>query len=175
MLLNLGLLILRVALGVIFIVHGGQKLFGWYGGSGLKGTSAWIGKMGMRPAWFWGFMAAFSEFGGGVLTLLGLLNPLGPLGITAAMLIAIVKVHLSKGFFVGKGGYEFALINFAAALALGMVGAGAYSLDGLLRIALPEPATVVIGLVLVVLGSIAAMASEAFKPVQVAQPGRQGS
>ncbi|MCL4394620.1 MAG: DoxX family protein [Chloroflexi bacterium] len=169
--LNLGMLILRVVLGVVFIGHGGQKLFGWFGGGGLKGTSAWIGSMGMRPAWFWGLLAALSEFGGGVLTLLGLLNPLGPLGIAAAMLIAIVKVHLSKGFWASKGGYEFPVMNLAAALTVGLVGVGAYSLDGLLGFALPEPASTGVGIVLVVLGSIVALASESVKPVHVAQPG----
>ena len=169
MLLDTGLLILRLVLGVVFVGHGAQKLFGWFGGGGLKGTTGWIGSMGIRPAWFWAFMASISEFGGGVLLLLGFLNPLGSLGVTAAMLMAIAKVHWTKGFWSAKGGYEFPLINLAAALAIGFIGAGAFSLDGILGIALPEPITLIVGLVVVLLGVVSALLSEAPKTVPAAQ------
>jgi putative oxidoreductase len=166
MLNDLGLLVLRLVLGLMFVGHGSQKLFGWFGGSGLKVTTGWMEKMGFRPAWFWGLMAGLTEFGGGVLVLLGLLNPLGSLGIIAAMLIAIVKVHWSKGFWNGKGGIEFPLINLTAALALGLTGAGTLSLDAALGIRLPEPVSLVAGLALVILGMIAAFLSPALKLVQ---------
>jgi putative oxidoreductase len=169
MLLDTGLLILRLVLGVVFVGHGAQKLFGWFGGGGLKGTTGWIGSMGMRPAWFWAFMASISEFGGGVLLLLGFLNPLGSLGVIAAMLMAIAKVHWTKGFWSAKGGYEFPLMNLAAALAIGFIGSGAFSVDGILGIALPEPVTLLVGLVVVVLGVVAAVLSEAPKTVTAAQ------
>ena len=87
---NTGLLILRLVLGLIMAGHGAQKLFGWFGGHGLKATTEWVESMGMKPAWFWGLMAGLTEFGGGVLLALGLLNPLGPLAIIAAMLVAVV-------------------------------------------------------------------------------------
>jgi putative oxidoreductase len=167
---DIGLLILRLVLGLVFVGHGSQKMFGWFGGSGLKATTGWMGKMGFRPAWFWGLMAALTEFGGGVLLALGLLSPFGSLGIIAAMLIAIVKVHWSKGFWNGKGGIEFPLINLAAALALGLLGAGAYSLDSALGLTLPEPVTLVAGLVLVVLGAIVAILSQALHSGQTTQP-----
>ena len=175
MLLDTGLLILRLVLGVVFIGHGAQKLFGWFGGGGLKGTTGWIGSMGMRPAWFWAFMASISEFGGGVLLLLGFLNPLGSLGVIAAMLMAIAKVHWTKGFWSAKGGYEFPLMNLAAALAIGFIGAGAFSVDGILGIALPEPVTLIVGLVVVALGVLTAILSEAPKPAQAAQTQAQKS
>ena len=175
MLLDTGLLILRLVLGVVFIGHGAQKLFGLFGGGGLKGTTGWIGSMGMRPAWFWGFMASISEFGGGVLLLLGFLNPLGSLGVIAAMLMAIAKVHWTKGFWSAKGGYEFPLMNLAAALAIGFIGAGAFSVDGILGIALPEPVTLIVGLVVVALGVLTAILSEAPKPAQAAQTQAQKS
>ena len=152
MLLDTGLLILRLVLGLLFVGHGAQKLFGWFGGGGLKGTSGWLGSMGMRPAWFWALMAAGSEFGGGVLLALGFLSPLGSLGIIAAMIVAITEAHWSKGLWNNKGGIEFPLMNLTAALALGLVGAGAYSLDGILGIRLPEPTVLVAGLVLVIVG-----------------------
>jgi putative oxidoreductase len=175
MLNDIGLLVLRLVLGSIFIGHGSQKLFGSFGGSGLKATTGWMEKMGFRPAWFWGLMAALTEFGGGVLVLFGFLGPLGSLGIIAAMLIAIVKVHWSKGFWSGKGGIEFPLMNLAAALALGLTGPGAFSVDAALGLRLPEPAVLVAGLVLVVLGLFAALMSQAQHPAQAAQPAHRSS
>jgi putative oxidoreductase len=175
MLNDIGLLTLRLVLGLVFVGHGGQKLFGWYGGSGLKGWIAGVGKMGLRPAWFWALLAALSEFGGGVLVLLGLLNPLGSLGIIAAMLFAIVKVHWPKGFWNSKGGIEFPLMNLTVALALGLMGSGAYSVDAALGISLPQPITLVGGLVLVILGVIGALLSRAPQPVQTTQPAPRSS
>jgi putative oxidoreductase len=175
MLNDIGLLTLRLVLGLVFVGHGGQKLFGWYGGSGLKGWIAGVGKMGLRPAWFWALLAALSEFGGGVLVTLGLLNPLGSLGIIAAMLFAIVKVHWPKGFWNSKGGIEFPLMNLTVALALGLMGSGAYSVDAALGISLPEPISLVGGMVLVILGVIAALLSRAPQAVQTTQPALRSS
>jgi putative oxidoreductase len=155
--IDLGLLILRLVLGFTFMGHGSQKLFGWFGGGGLQGTFGMTNRMGMRPQWFWAVMAALSEFGGGLLTVLGLLTPLGSLGIIAAMLMAIVQVHWSKGFWNSKGGIEFPLINLTSALALGFTGPGRFSLDAALGLALPEPAAILIGLVLVILGVVVAI------------------
>lgn len=151
---DLGLLVLRVVLGLMFIGHGSQKFFGLYGGAGLNGTIKWIDSMGLRPAWFWGLVASLSEFGGGVLLLLGLFTPLGSLGIIAAMLVAIVQVHWSKGFWNTKGGIEFPLTNIAGALTLALTGPGKYSLDSVFHVLLPEPITLIVGLILVVLGVI---------------------
>ncbi len=164
MLANLGILILRVVVGAVLFAHGSQKMLGWFGGNGLKGTISWLGKTGARPAWFWGFMAALTEFGGGLLLILGFLSPLGSLGIIASMLTAIITVHWTKGFWSSKGGYEFPLVNLAAALALALTGPGAYSLDAILKISLPEPAALIIGLVLVVLGELALPLSQGHLP-----------
>ena len=164
MLIDSGLFILRLVLGLLFVAHGSQKLFGWFGGGGLKGTAGWLGSMGMRPAYFWAFMAAISEFGGGLLLALGFLSPLGSLGIIAAMIVAIVKAHLPKGLWNSKGGYEFPLLIIAAAFALGLAGPGAFSLDRILGIALPEPMAFIIGLVLVIAGVIAAELTKVTQP-----------
>lgn len=169
MLFDLGLLVLRLVLGLTFVGHGSQKLFGWFGGSGLKTTIGWMGKMGFRPAWFWGLMAALTEFGGGILLALGFLSPLGSLGIIAAMSIAILKVHWSKGFWNTKGGIEFPLINLTAALSLGMLGPGFYSLDSALGLKLTEPATLAAGLGLVILGVIAALVSQTLQAARADQ------
>jgi len=149
--LNIGLLILRIVLGVVFVGHGSQKLFGWFGGKGLKGANKMIESLGYRPVWFWAWMSGLVEFGGGLLLLAGFLTPLGSLGIVAAMLTAIIKVHWRNGFWNTNRGLEFPLVNLTAALALGLTGPGRYSFDALLNISLPEPAVLLVGLVLIVL------------------------
>src|SRR3712207_9221725 len=86
---NLAALVLRVVLGGLMTGHGAQKLFGWWGGYGLDGTSAWLESMGLRPGRPWAIMAGGSEFGGGGLPLLWVVNPPWPLrGIGAIALAA---------------------------------------------------------------------------------------
>src|SRR5581483_11268265 len=97
--LDFGLLALRVVFGLILAAHGAQKLFGWFGGGGLRGTAGFFGQgLRLRHAGFWAFVGGFGEFAGGLLTALGLLNPIGPALLAGAMLVAIFKAHWSKGF-----------------------------------------------------------------------------
>ena len=124
MLSDIGLLILRLVVGLILAGHGAQKLFGWFGGPGLQGTTGWLRQLGLRPAPFWAFMAGLSEFGGGLLLALGLLNPLGSLGIIGAMLMAIILVHWSKGLWNANGGSESPLTNLARGAGAGAHRAG---------------------------------------------------
>jgi putative oxidoreductase len=153
---DFGLLVLRLVVGFILFGHGAQKLFGWFGGHGLKGTAGWLGSIGMQPANFWAFMAGLSEGAGGLLLALGFLSPIGSLGIIAAMVTAILKVHWGKGIWNMNGGFELPLTNVAVALAVAFAGPGAYSMDALLGIRLPEPITLIAGLVVVAIGVAAA-------------------
>jgi len=150
--LDLAMLALRAVVGLYLFGHGAQKLFGWFGGSGLSGSVAMVERLGFRPARFWGVNAALGEAGGGLLILLGLLTPLGSIAAGAAMLTAVSSVHWSKGVWAAKGGFELPLTNLAVVCAIALVGPGAYSLDRWLGVSLPEPATLgaVGGVVLIV-------------------------
>jgi putative oxidoreductase len=139
--------------------HGSQKLMGWFEGPGQKGTVGFVRGLGFRPVGLWSAAVWASEVGGGLLFAGGLLNPLGALGIAAAMLVAARAAHWGRGFFAQRGGYELPFLYLAAASAAAITGPGRYSLDSLLGISLPEPVTGIAGAVLVVLGVAAAFAS----------------
>jgi putative oxidoreductase len=135
---DLALLVLRTVAGSLLLGHGAQKLFGWWGGYGLAGTSGWLESLGLRPGRPWAILAGGSEFGGGVLSLLGLLNPLGPLGIIGSMAMATRKAHWGNPIWVTEGGPELPVTNISIATALLLTGPGRYSLDRALGIRLPR-------------------------------------
>ena len=119
---------LRLALGGVFLAHGAQKVLGSFSGPGLaKFTSFPAPYPFMRPAWLWMGMAAFGEFIGAILVLLGLLTRLGAFLIFCTMLVAVVGVHW-PAFFNPKG-MEYPLMLLAAALALIISGGGMASVD----------------------------------------------
>jgi|ERR1035437_7605760 putative oxidoreductase len=151
--ISIGLLIVRLAVGLTISAHGTQKVFGWFGGPGIKGFTGMTQSLNLRPARAWAWMAALSELLGGLLIATGLLNPIGSLVVMGTMMVAIGTVHLSKGFFASNGGYEFPLLIMLSSLAIAFMGPGVISVDGLLGINLPEPATFIIGLILVALGA----------------------
>ncbi|MCA3748821.1 MAG: DoxX family protein [Rubrobacter sp.] len=129
---DLALLVLRLVLGVIFVAHGAQKLFGSFGGPGLKGTAGFFEQLGIRPAYPMAVVVGAIEFFGGILAALGFLMPVVAVGLIAVMIGAILTVHLRHGFFAQSGGYEFNLALIGIALALLLAGAGSYSLDAAL-------------------------------------------
>ena len=120
-----GLLVLRLMLGGLFIVHGSQKLFGALGGSGMEAFAGNIARMGLPgPAGLWAYLAAASEFGGGLAVFLGVLTELGALAIAGVMIVAIWKVTGPHGFSVTHSGYEYNLLILAACAALILAGPG---------------------------------------------------
>ena len=133
------LLIVRVVLGVIFFAHGAQKVFGWFGGPGLRGVIGYFRQVLGVPAPLT-VLAAFTEFFGGLAMIVGLLVRPAAVGLILVMLVAIAKVHWPNGFFLnwslepGKShGYEMNLALIGMALAVLVGGAGVLSIDRWLR------------------------------------------
>ncbi|MBA2510901.1 MAG: DoxX family protein [Rubrobacteraceae bacterium] len=134
---SLAALILRLALGGFMAGHGAQKLFGSFGGPGMQGTTGFMEMLGLKPGRPWAFMAGLSEFGGGLLTLLGFLNPVGPIGVIGSMAMAWTKAHSGKPIWVTEGGPELPITNIAVATTLILNGPGRYSLDRAFGLRLP--------------------------------------
>ena len=172
---DIGLLAVRLTTGGLMFGHGAQKLFGWWGGYGLEGTSGWLESMGLRPGRPWAIAAGASEFGGGLLTALGLLHPIGPISMLGSMAVAIRKAHWGKPIWVTAGGAELPLTNIGIGIALALVDPGRLSLDHALDIRVPrELALVAAGAV--ALGVIFSEAEAAPAPAtqEAAQPELQG-
>jgi putative oxidoreductase len=119
---------LRLSLGVIFMAHGSQKLFGFFGGPGLHAMGVMFEtKMGLAPGLLWATLAGCGEFFGGLLVLIGLLTRFGALNICVVMLVAIFHVHWGKFFLPAGMEYPLGLLGSALALLIG--GGGRLSLD----------------------------------------------
>ncbi len=125
-------LALRIPVGLIFVAHGAQKLFGWFGGYGLEGTGQWMASIGLAPGYLMALLAGSAEFFGGLALVLGLLVRPAAAALAFAMLVAIFTVHIGKGLFVANNGYEFGLALLAVAVSLLVSGAGRASLDAVL-------------------------------------------
>jgi putative oxidoreductase len=124
---------IRLAAGVVFAAHGGQKLFGWFGGYGLEGTAGWMESIGLGPGMLMATLAGSAEFFGGLLLIFGLLVRPAAIVLAITMLVAIVTVHLQHGLFMSNNGYEFGLALLAISLGLAIRGAGSFSADELLH------------------------------------------
>jgi putative oxidoreductase len=143
------LLIIRMTFGLAMAAHGAQKLFGWFGGYGIKATGGFFEAIGFRPGVPFAIAAGLSELVGGALIALGLLTPFGAAAVTSAMLVAMISVHVKNGFFAVGNGIELPFLYAVAAVAVAWSGAGSFSLDHLLGLDLWFSPQLAIGLLLV--------------------------
>ena len=154
MFINAGILIVRVFFGLAIAAHGAQKLFGWFGGYGIKRTGGFFETIGFRPGAVFAAAAGSSEMGGGLLLTLGLLTPFGAAAVLSAMLVAMVSVHLRNGFFAAGNGIEMPFLYAIAALGIAFTGGGAISLDTLLGLSfLAEPYLITVLVALAFVGA----------------------
>jgi putative oxidoreductase len=137
--MKLGLAVLRAVVGLLFVGHGTQKLFGWFGGQGLEGTAGAFESMGLRPGRRYAMAAGASEAVGGALTALGFLTPVGSALIIGSMAQAIRTVHGPKGPWAAEGGWEYNAVIMTAAFAIADEGPGEWSLDSALGTELSGP------------------------------------
>lgn len=171
--LSSGLLIARVVLGALMVAHGGQKLFGWLGGYGLKGTAGFFEQIGFRPGILFATAASVGEITSGVLVALGLFGPVGPALMIAVMLVAALSVHLGHGLFAATNGVEVPLLYAAGALGLALVGPGRFSLDAALGItAWWTPALTFAVLAAGVLGGLANLSARKLPAAATPEPTR---
>ena len=127
--MKLGLALLRSIIGLVFVGHGAQKLFGWFGGHGPEGTGQFFESLGLRPGRRHATAAGAAEMGGGALIALGFLTPAAAAAIIGVMSTAIRTVHIKNGPWVADGGYEYNLVLIACMVALADLGPGHISLD----------------------------------------------
>jgi putative oxidoreductase len=124
--LDWGILVLRLGVGIMFMAHGLQKAFGLFGGPGVKAFSEMLSNLGFAPALFWAYLASYSELLGGLFLIIGLQTR----GAAAILLILIVtaaiKVHIKNGFFLSGGGFEYTFVIAVACIALILCGSGKF-------------------------------------------------
>jgi len=132
--LSIGLLFVRIVVGLVMAAHGAAKLFGWWGGYGLRGTGQFFEQAGFRPGPAFAAAASLSEIISGLLVAVGFLGPIGPALMVSVMIVAAVTVHWGQGLFAPKG-IELPLLYAAAAFGLALTGFGEYSVDALFGVA----------------------------------------
>ncbi len=164
---DVGILLVRLAIGLTFAAHGAQKVLGWWGGPGFAGWSAGIARMGLRPAPLWAAISAGVELFGGLLLALGLFTPIASAFLVAQSTYIVVRAHLPRGFWNAKGGIEFPLQLLAGALLVVASGSGAIAIDPVLGVDF-SPTWRAGALVVAVAGALVAMAIA--RPRPQAQP-----
>jgi putative oxidoreductase len=124
---DIGALVLRVGTGLVFAAHGAQHLFGWFGGPGLDGFGQLLASLGFPAAKAFALIGGLSEIAGGLLLVVGLATPLGVAAAVGMMINAVITLHLKLGFWATAG--DLAVLVGLAAVAIALIGPGAYSLD----------------------------------------------
>jgi putative oxidoreductase len=119
--MSYGLLFLRVIVGLSLSAHGAQKLFGWFGGHGPRGTAGFFGSLGFRPPLAMALVAGMSELAG-MLFALGLATPFAAVAMASVMVVAVGAVHRRNGFWVTNGGYEYNLAIWAVSASVAAAG-----------------------------------------------------
>ena len=166
--MSIGLLIVRLAVGLTLAAHGSQKLFGWFEGGGISATAPAMEYVGFRPGRVQAALAGIAEFGGGLFLALGFLTPLAAAVAVSVMVVAMFSVHWKNGFFLAKGGIEYTFVLAAAAAGLAFTGPGALSADEALGLAWP-PAAAVAALVLGILAAAVQLSTRRTAPVVAVQ------
>ena len=154
--LDVGLLVLRVVVGLTFFAHGAQKAFGWWSGPGVAGWETAIGRMGYRPVRFWSAVSILAELSG-LLLALGILTPFVAALLVGHTAVIIGLAHWAKGFWNANGGIEFSATLGAGALAILAGGAGTLSLDEILGFSWSDQLRLVL-IVVAIVGGLAALA-----------------
>jgi putative oxidoreductase len=155
---EVALLVIRVIAGLLFAGHGAQKLFGWFGGNGLKGTGGFFeDNLGLSPGRFHAGAAGFNEFAGGLLLAFGLFTPLAAALIIATMTAAIFTVHAKNGPWATNNGWELNVLYGLIGFAIAGIGAGTISLDNALGLDIAGIGWAIGALVVGIAGGFAAV------------------
>ena len=168
--MRLGSLIVRGVVGPLFVGHGTQKLFGWFGGYGLEGTGGAFEGMGLRPGKRHATAAGVAEAGGGALLTLGLATPIAASAVAGTMVTAIRTAHGGKPPWVTEGGWEYCAVIIAAMAALAEAGPGPLSVDAKKFPNFHGPGLALAALALAVAGSYAGTSPPLNEPAPVETP-----
>ncbi|HEV7809494.1 MAG TPA: DoxX family protein [Candidatus Limnocylindrales bacterium] len=152
---DLGLLVLRLAVGLTFAAHGAQKAFGWWGGPGWIGWQNALGRMGFRPTALFGVLSVGAEIVGGCFLALGIVTPLAAAILLAQSVVIIAKVHAPNGFWNKASGIEFPLALATGALAIGLTGPGGLSFDAVKGVTPSDTVRIVLALAGIIAGALA--------------------
>jgi putative oxidoreductase len=166
--ISLGLLLLRVAVGAVFIVHGYNHIFG---GGKIAGTARWFDSLGVRPGIVHAWTASLTELGAGALLILGLLTPLAGAGVVGVMLVAWITNHLHNGFFIFREGegYEYVLTLTFCGLLFCATGGGDWSLDHAFGIFDPPGWPAIIGSFAIGIGGALLLLATCWRPNKAAK------
>jgi len=166
---DFGLLVLRVAIGVVVLAHGLIKIgwpisMGMRGTAAVRGTAGFFGNLGLWPPMFWALVSITAEIGGSLLMIVGLGGPIGPGLVFGDMVIVTIVAHVPAGWWAGGGkqaaGVEFPIPLAAGGLAVALIGNGGWSFDAVLSLTYSDSFTL-IWLALMVVGDLALLAIRA--------------